>query len=187
MSSTITQQTTIPTGTWAVDPIHSSIGFSVKHLGVSMFRGTFGAFAGSLETEDGELVAAEGSVEVGSVGVGDEKLTGHLLSDDFFSAETFPAATFASSSIEQSAGGALVIEGTLQLRNVSLPVTFEGEIAGVGPDPYGNIRIGISAAGAIDRTAFGIDWNVELDNGALMLSEAVDLTLEISAVLEPAS
>jgi polyisoprenoid-binding protein YceI len=187
MSSTITQQTMIPAGTWAVDPIHSSVGFSVKHLGVSTFRGTFGAFAGSLETEDGELVSAQGSVEVASVGVGDEKLTGHLLSDDFFSVDTFPAATFSSSAIEQHTGGELVIEGELRLRDVSLPVTFEGEIAGLGPDPYGNTRIGISAVGAIDRTAFGIDWNVELDNGALMLSEAVDLTLEISAVLEPAS
>jgi polyisoprenoid-binding protein YceI len=187
MSVTITQETTIPTGTWAVDAIHSSVGFAVKHLGVSTFRGTFGAFSGTLESEDGELVSAEGNVEVGSVAVGDEKLTGHLLSDDFFSAEAFPGATFSSTSIEREQDGQLVIEGTLRLRDVSLPVTFEGEITGVGRDPDGNTRIGLSAAGAINRTAYGIDWNVELDNGALMLSEAVDLTLEVSAVLEPAA
>ena len=179
-----TEAVTIPTGTWAVDPVHSSVGFAVTHLGVSTFRGTFGAFDGSLVTDEGAIVETEGTVQLESVAVGDEQLKGHLLSDDFFGADAFPAATFASTHAEQAPDGSVVLSGDLTLRAVTLPVTLTGSIQGVGPDAYGNIRLGLAATGTLDRTAYGVDWNVELDTGAPMLSESVALTFDVSAVLE---
>ena len=97
--STTAVATAVPTGTWSVDPIHSSVGFGVKHLGVSTFRGSFPGFTGSVTTEGGRLVAAEGVVDVASLETSDPTLTGHLRSEDFFAVDQHPTATFSSTAI----------------------------------------------------------------------------------------
>ncbi len=174
----------IPTASWSVDPVHSSIGFGVKHLGVSTYRGTFPGVTGRIETRDGALASVEGTVRIDSLVTSDANLTGHLLAPDFFEAVTYPEARFASTRIEQRADGGFRAEGRLTLRGVTQPVVLDGEIEGVGSDLYGNEKIGLIAKGSIDRTAFGISWNTPLANGALALAETVTLDFHVEGVAE---
>ena len=165
MSSTVATQ--IPTGTWSIDPVHSSIGFGVKHFGVSTFRGSFSGAAGSIVTDDGAIRSVDGTVRL----------------EDFFDAANHPEITFKSTSIEQLDADRLRINGELEIRGVTRPVELDAEIEGAGDDPYGNTRLGITATGAIDRTDWGITWNAPpLDNGALVVSESVAITLHVEAV-----
>jgi polyisoprenoid-binding protein YceI len=182
MSATVT--TKLPTGTWAVDPIHSSIGFGVKHLGVSTFRGDFKGAAGSIVTDDGVVTSVEGTVRVENLVTEEPGLTGHLHSPDFFDAGTHPELTFTSTSIEQGDGDALRVTGDLTIRGETRPVELEAEIEGYGDGPDGSTRVGIAATGAIDRSNWGITWNAPLANGAFAVGERVKLTLHVEAVLE---
>lgn len=185
--SVVIETPVIPTGTWSVDPIHSSIAFAVKHLGVSTFRGSFPGLQGTVTSDGGKLAGAEGVVEVGSLETNDPNLTGHLHSEDFFAVADHPTATFRSTGITEGEDGSIDVTGELTIRGVALPVRFTGEIEGVGADPYGVTRAGISLQGTIDRSAYGIDWNSELANGALAVANAVTLELHIEATLEEAA
>jgi polyisoprenoid-binding protein YceI len=181
MSSTVAIE--IPTGTWSIDPVHSSIGFGVKHFGVSTFRGSFSAAAGTLVTEDGALRSVEGKVRIENLVTEEPQLTAHLHSEDFFDAANHPEITFESTSIEQVDGDRLRINGELTIRGVTRPVELDAEIEGACDDPYGNTRLGISATGAVDRTDWGITWNAPpLANGALVVGERVAVTLHVEAV-----
>jgi polyisoprenoid-binding protein YceI len=176
--------TAIPTGIWSIDPIHSTIGFGVKHLGVSTFRGTFKQAAGSIVSDDDAIRSIEGSVRVENLTTEEPALTGHLHSEDFFHAEEHPEITFASTSIEPGDDGRLKVAGELQIRGVSRPVELDAEIEGVGPGADGSTRIGIAATGAIDRSDWGIVWNAPLANGAFAVAERVTLTLHVEAALK---
>ena len=143
MSTTVTTQ--IPTGTWSLDPIHSSIGFGVRHLGVSTFRGSFKAAAGSLVTEDDRIASIEGTVRVENLSTEEPSLTGHLFSPDFFDAANHPEITFASTAIEPAGDGNLKVTGDLTIRGVTRPVELDAEVEGVGDGPDGTTRIGIAA------------------------------------------
>lgn len=165
----------IPAGTWAIDPVHSSFGFEVKHLGVSTYRGSFPGVEGAIETADGAVTSVAGAVQIDSLVTQDVQLTGHLMSPDFFDQANHPTGTFASTSIVSDGNGKLKVVGTLTLRGVTQPVELEGELEGVGPDPYGNTRIGISATGFIDRTKFGLSWNVPLGDAVVAVGEKVKL------------
>ena len=181
MSTTVT--TALPTGTWSIDPIHSSIGFGVKHLGISTFRGDFKQAAGTIETEDGAIRSIEGSVRVENLVTEEPALTGDLHSEDFFDAAKHPELTFKSTSVEQAEDGRLRVTGDLTIRGVTRPVELDAEIEGVGDGPDGSTRIGITATGAIDRSDWGITWNAPLANGAFAVAERVKLTLHVEAVL----
>ncbi len=174
----------IPTASWSVDPVHSSIGSGVKHLGVSTYRGSFPGVTGRIETRDGALTSVEGTVRIDSLVTADAILTGHLLAPDFFEAATYPEAHFASTRIEQRVDGGFRIEGRITVRGVTQPVVLDGEIEGVGSDLYGNEKIGLIANGSIDRTAFGISWNTPLANGALALAETVTLDFHVEGVTD---
>ena len=175
-----TEQTTtttgVPTGTWQLDPVHSSIGFAITHNTVLTFRGTFGEFDASLA--DGRL---EGSAKVASVVVDDENLVGHLQSPDFFDAEQFPVLRFASKAIERD-GDRLSIDGDLTIKGVTAPIELTGAIAGPVPDAYGNERIGLDLEGTINRHDFGVSWNAELPGGASILEDEVVLTADLALV-----
>ena len=178
-----TTATKLPTGSWSIDPIHSSIGFGVKHLGVSTFRGTFNGAAGTIATEDDAIRSIEGSVQVENLVTEEPALTGHLHSEDFFDAANHPEITFKSTSIEQVEADKLRINGELEIRGVTRPVELDAEIEGAGDDPYGNTRLGITATGAVDRTDWGITWNAPpLANGALVVGERVAITLHVEAI-----
>ena len=177
MTTTATRQT-VPTGIWKADPVHSSVGFAVRHMGVATFKGGFDEFTASLD--EGTL---SGSAKVASVRVQDPNLSGHLLSPDFFDAERYPEIRFESSelSIED---GELVADGELELKGVRKPVRLHGTITTPLQDPYGNERVGITLTTTVDRTDFGVDWNAELPTGGQVVENEVELTAELELVEE---
>jgi polyisoprenoid-binding protein YceI len=171
MTSTLTEQS-IPTGTWTLDKTHSSVSYSVRHSGVSLFKGGVTAFDAVLE--DGAL---RGSADVAGITVQDENLQGHLLSPDFFDAERHPRVSFASTGI-RGEGDGIVVEGELEIRGVKQPIALTGTIAGPVAGPAGD-RIGLHLETVIDRTSFGITWNMELPAGGFILENDVTLTADL--------
>jgi polyisoprenoid-binding protein YceI len=165
-------RTALPTGTWALDPVHSTIGFEIPYLA--------GTFRGSFEDVDAKLTAdsLSGAARVASVDVKDENLTAHLQSPDFFDAENHPELTFASSSIERS-GEELKVIGEITIRGTTKPVELNGTIAGPITDGYGNERIGLTLSTVVDRTEFGVNWNMPLPNGKPALQNEVTLVAEL--------
>ncbi len=177
--STISEiRTALPTGTWHLDPLHSTVGFSVRHMVVANFRGSFGTFDVTLD-EDG----LRGTVDVASVSVSEPNLNGHLLSPDFFDAERNPQLTFRSTAIRVS-GEALDIEGELTLRGVTRPVTIAGTVSGPVAHAFdGSSRLGLELKTVIDRTAFGLAWNAPLPTGGFAVGNDVKLQAELELVL----
>jgi polyisoprenoid-binding protein YceI len=179
--TTITEQG-LPAGTYAADPIHSTVGFSVNHLGVSVFRSRFrnyeATFAG------GEAPALTGSVEVAGIDIDDEQLKGHLLSPEFFDAERYPRLKFASSGLDIAADGSAKLRGELEIRGQSHTVEATGSFAQLGADLYGNARVGLSLEATVDRRSFGLDWQAPLpgDGGdALGYDVKIEVELEFIA------
>jgi polyisoprenoid-binding protein YceI len=176
--------TQIPTGTWSIDPIHSSIGFGVKHLGISTFRGDFKQAAGTITTENDAITSIEGTVRVENLVTEEPGLTGHLHSPDFFDAGTHPELSFKSTAIEQTGEDTLKVTGDLTIRGETRPVVLDAEIEGVGAGADGSTRIGLAASGVIERSQWGITWNAPLANGAFAVGERVKLTLHVEASLQ---
>ena len=171
----------IPAGTWAIDPVHSSVEFKVKHLGISTYSGRFNDVSGTLETTDQGITSLEGRARTESVHVADENLIGHLKGPDFFDAAAHPEISFASKQATVS-GDDLVVTGDLTLRGVSNAVELKGELEGVGNDSYGNTKLGFTLEGVINRNDFGVSWNAALDSGAQAVGERVKLVLHGQAV-----
>jgi polyisoprenoid-binding protein YceI len=172
----------IPTGAWTVDPVHSTIGFEVKHFGISTFRGRFTGYEGTLETgEGGALERVEGTVRVDSVDVRDPQLAEHLQTEDFFDAANHPTISFRSTGLRQDGDG-YALDGELTIRGVTRPVTLDVEIDGAGDDPYGGQRLSVVGRGEIDRFEYGIPFAAKTPNGALVAGEKVRLVLTVEAV-----
>ncbi len=163
----------VPSGVWASDSIHSTVGFAVRHMGLAPFRGGFKDFDATIS--DGRLV---GSARVESIITDDETLTGHLLSPDFFDAERHPELRFEADEIRAD-GDQIVVPGQLTLKGETRPVELRGTVTGPVTDPYGNSRLGLELETTIDRSAFGIDWNAELPSGGEVLANDVKLTAEL--------
>jgi polyisoprenoid-binding protein YceI len=173
---------TIPAGTWRIDPVHSSIGFSARHMVVNTFRGEFGEFSGRL-TSDESGVRIEGAAPVGSVSTRDPNLTAHLASPDFFDAERHPEVRFTSTAVSID-GGRLAVEGTLAMRGIERPITLAGSLAGPVEDPFAAVRVGLSLEGTVDRRDFGITWNAPLPGGGLALGNEVTVNAQLELVRE---
>lgn len=176
--STIEQTTQIPTGTWKLDPVHSSIGFAVRYQGVLDFKGTFDEYDASFA--DGRL---EGSAKVSTVKVDDENLAGHLQTPDFFDAEQYPELRFVSRSIERE-GEHVSIAGDLTLRGQTHPVELSGTLAGPVTDGYGNQRVGFDLQTTVNRHDYGISWNMELPGGGSALADDVVISANLTLVQE---
>jgi polyisoprenoid-binding protein YceI len=174
--STTEQTAAVPTGTWQHDPVHSSIGFAVKHNTVMTFQGQFGEWEARLQ--DGRLT---GSANVTSVRVEDENLVGHLQTPDFFDAEQFPQLSFESSSIERD-GDRITIAGDLTIKGTSRPVELTGTISGPVTDGYGNERIGLDVETVINRHDFGVSWNADLPGGGTILEDDVTVKANLALV-----
>ncbi len=181
MSTATTEKQALKAGSWSIDPIHSRIGFEVKHLGISTFRGRFGRYEGRIATSERGLAGFEGTIEVASIDVDDAQLAGHLGSEDFFAAEQHPQARFASTSVEATGEGRYAVRGDLTLRGVTRPVELDVTVEGVGIGPDGSDRISLAAVGELDRTEYGISWNSKLANGASVVGEKVRLVLSVEA------
>jgi polyisoprenoid-binding protein YceI len=168
----------VPTGIWKSDPVHSSVAFSVQHMGVSPFRGGFADFEAILAGD--RLV---GAARVESISTPDENLTGHLLSPEFFDVERHPELRFESTEISREDGD-FVVSGELTLRGEKRPVELRGTITEPIEDPYGRRRLGVELETMIDRTDFGIDWNADLPSGGQILANDVQLTARLELVQE---
>ena len=174
-----TSATRIPTGTWAIDPVWSSLEFEVRKMGLIPIKGRVPGFAGTIE--GGEQASIEGTVEVASITTFDETRDGHLQSPDFFDVERYPELHFESSDITFEAGQ-LVVTGNLTIKGETKPVELRGDFLGSGEDPWGNERIGLELEGKIDRTEFGLNWNAPLPAGGFLLPNDVKLKATFAAV-----
>jgi polyisoprenoid-binding protein YceI len=174
--------TTLPTGTWNVDPSHSRVGFRVKHLGISTVRGEFRQYEGSLVVDESGNLKATGKVDTASIDTADADRDGHLKSADFFDVETYPEITFESTSVTAKDEDTYEIVGDLTLHGVTKPVTLTAEAGGSEIDPFGNTRIGFEVSGELSRSEFGMKFNMALGSGNLAVSDKVRLDLDISAV-----
>jgi polyisoprenoid-binding protein YceI len=170
-------RTALPTGTWALDPIHSTIGFELQYL-AGTFRGTFKDVDAKL-TEDG----LRGSARVASVDVKDENLSAHLQSPEFFDAERYPELSFESREVELS-GESLTVRGDITIRGITHPVELKGTVSEPLTDYANRGRIGLQLEASIDRTAFGVDWNAPLPSGEPALANDVKLVAELYFVRE---
>jgi polyisoprenoid-binding protein YceI len=178
MTSILDQTTAVPAGTWTLDPVHSTFDFAVRRTGAALFRGTFDNF--SVTLRDGAIV---GTAEVSSLRVNDEGLNGHLLSPDFFDAERHPEIRIETSPLRVD-GDSLVAEGTLDLKGIRKPIQIRGSISGPTPHPSGSDHLGLSLEAVVDRTEFGVSWNMELPGGGQALSNEVKLTAELELAKE---
>ena len=182
MSATATAITPL-TGTWAVDPTHSSVEFSVKHLGIATVKGVFREFAGTLEIgEDLAASRASGTVQVASVDTNEAQRDEHLRSPDFFDVATYPELTFASTAIRPVDEDVFEIDGELTLHGVTKPMTLTAEVQGFEQDPWGNQRVGLEVTGQLQRSDYGMTFNQALGSGNVLVSDKVKLSLDISAV-----
>ncbi len=181
----MTIQTTTPrlqTGTWEIDPAHSSVEFSVRHVMVAKVKGRFASFRGAIEIADDPLESrVEAAIDLASVDTHDEKRDGHLRSPDFFDVERYPHMTFVSRRVRPERGR-YVVEGDLELHGVRRPLALDLEFHGVGTDPYGNVRAGFTATTELNRKDFGLEWNVALDGGGVLVSEKIKINLDIQLV-----
>lgn len=177
------QTTLVPAGTWSVDPTHSSVGFSVKHLGIANVRGTFDDFEGTLEIGTGdESARAFGTVKVVSINTNDAGRDEHLRSADFFGAEANPELRFESSAIQPVDDDTFEIAGDLSMNGVTNPITLTAEIQGTETDPWGNERVALEVTGQLNRSDWNMTFNQALGSGNLLVGEKVKLSLDISAI-----
>jgi polyisoprenoid-binding protein YceI len=172
-----TNASQIPSGTWTVDPVHSSAGFVVRHMMVGTFRGEFDDIDASLT--DGKLV---GKVKVDSLKIKDDGLRGHLLSPDFFDAERYPEIVYESTSLAVEAGK-LNSEGTLTVKATTLPVSATGRLAGPVVTLGDVEKIGIDLETKVDREALGLQWNAPLPKGGVVLGKDVTITVTLELAL----
>ena len=173
------------TSTWNIDPAHSVAEFKVKHMMISNVKGQFTALKGSLTLDEADVTRSkvEATIETASVNTREPQRDAHLKSADFFDAEKYPELTFVSAGIKQTGDGELAVTGNLTMHGVTKSVTFAVE----GPtppakDPWGNLRIGLSATTKINRKDFGLNWNAALETGGILVGEEVALALDVQLV-----
>jgi polyisoprenoid-binding protein YceI len=179
---TITR-TGIPTGTWTIDPVHSKVGFAVKHMGVATVRGEFREFEGTIVIgEDLESSRAYGTVRAASVDTNQEQRDEHLRSADFFDAEAHPELRFESQRIEALDDETLLILGELTLNGVTRELELRAEILGAGLGASDEERIGLELTGRLSRRDYGMRFNAALGSGNAVVADKVTLVLDIAAV-----
>jgi len=172
-------QTQLPAGTWGLDPVHSTAGFSIKYM-VSTFRAGFDKLDVTLDTT-GDEPKLTGSVDPTSIAVKDENFHAHLQSPEFFDSENHPAITFESTGWRFD-GDELVVDGNLTIKGDTRPVEARGTFTPAHEDPWGNTRVGITLEASIDRSHFGITWNNPLPKGGLALANDVRLHVDLQLV-----
>lgn len=167
--------------TWKADTVHSSVGFSVKHLVVSNVHGNFRAFDATVDFDGKNLENGwvEMTVQVASIDTDNNDRDNHLRSADFFDAVGSPTMTFKSTKVHDINGNKFKLTGDLTIRGVTKPVTFDCEFNGVINDPWGNTKAGFSATTTINRQDFKVSWNKALDSGGLVVGDDVTIDIEL--------
>lgn len=171
-------------GTWDIDPVHSHIGFVARHLMVSKVRGNFGKFEGQIVTADDPLQSsATATIDTTSFDTGNEQRNDDVRSENFLDVASYPQMTYRTTGIRRD-GEQLITEGELTIKGVTGRVELAVEVNGIGPDPYGGTRLGLSAIGELNRTEYGISFNMPLPTGGVMISEKIQLEIEVEATLK---
>lgn len=171
------------TKNWNIDPVHSGINFSVRHMLVSKVRGNFAKYGGAIELDD-DLTRSvvEVTIDAASLDTGVPDRDTHLRSADFLDVERFPTLRFRSKRIEKLADGRYRVVGDLTIRDVTREVPLDVEYGGQAKDPWGNQRVGFLAKVSVDRKDFGLRWNQALETGGVLVGDRVDIELDVQAV-----
>jgi polyisoprenoid-binding protein YceI len=174
----------VPPGTWTVDPIHSSVGFKIKHMMIATVRGQFSEFEGTIVAAEDDPAHSHvmGSVKVASIDTGNADRDAHLRSPDFFDADRYPDITFESTRIRHIDGGTFSLAGDLTVKDVTREIEMEARVEGAATDPWGMQRVGVSVRGTINRTDFGLKWQERLAAGGMLVGEDVTIQIDISAI-----
>jgi polyisoprenoid-binding protein YceI len=169
--------------TWNIDNTHSEVGFSVRHMMLSTVRGKFTQFEGEVELDPAQLERAsvKARIAVASISTSEDKRDAHLRSPDFFDAEKFPSIEFRSTKVTRK-GDKVELEGLLKIRDQEHPVQLSGEVVGPGKDPWGNVRLGFSLSGEIEREKWGLTWNQALETGGVLVGKKIKLEIETQLV-----
>ena len=168
---------------WAVDAVHSSIDFSVKHMMVAKVKGTFHTFEASIDADPEDLTTAaiEFSIDAASIDTRNSDRDNHLRSADFFDMENHPKIAFRSTKIVKKSEGEYDVAGDLTIRGTTRPETFLVTFEGHGKDPWGNEKAGFSGHGAISRGEYGLTWNTALETGGVLVGDQIQVAIEIEA------
>ncbi len=176
--------TEYPVGTWQIDPAHTTVGFSARHMMITKVRGSFGEFAGTIRSAaDPTQSSVTATIQTASISTNEPTRDGHLKSPDFLDVATYPTIEFASTAV-RGRGDTYEVDGNLTIRGVTRPVTLKVEATGVGKDPWGGTRAGFEASAEISRGDFGMTFNQTLETGGVLVSDKIQITLEVEAVLE---
>jgi polyisoprenoid-binding protein YceI len=173
---------TTAVGTWSIDVSHSLAEFSVRHMMVSTTRGQFQNVSGTLTLDESDLTKSkvEATIDVKSLSTRDEKRDGHLMSADFFDADNFPTITFTSTSVAKK-GDDYIVTGDLTIHGTTRSVDLKTEFNGFNTTPWGGRVVGFSADTEISRKDFGLEWNVALETGGVLVGDKVKIHLEVEA------
>jgi polyisoprenoid-binding protein YceI len=182
----MTQLEGLVPGTWAVDPAHSEIGFTVRHL-MSKVRGKFEEYEGEIVIAENPLESsANATIQLDSVNTGTPQRDDHLRSSDFFEVDENPVMTFETTAVRAD-GDSYVVTGDLTIKGVTRPVDLDVEFLGVGPDPWGGTRAGFEATTKINRKDFGLTYNIPLEGDKVVIGDQVSIHLQVEAVLQKAA
>jgi polyisoprenoid-binding protein YceI len=187
MSSAQVQIPGYVAGTWDIDPLHTEIGFSVRHLMVSKVRGRFLRFEGSFITAPDPLdSSATATIDMTSIDTNNPTRDDDLRSSNFFEVDQYPQMTYQSTGVRMD-GENFVLDGDLTAHGVTRQIPLRVEANGFGGDPYGNQRSGFTATGSLNRSDFGLTFNVPLDGGGVMIGDRIDITIEVEGILRKAN
>lgn len=182
----MTSPTDLTPGTWVVDTSHANIGFVARHMMVAKVRGRFTNVSGTVTIAEDPLQSkVEATADIASLTTGDAKRDEHLRSTDFFDAANHPTMTLVSTGVE-ARGKSYVLHTDLTIKGITRPVDFDLEFEGVGSDPWGGTRAGFSAQADVNRKDWGLEWNMALETGGVLVSDKVKIELEVEAVKQAA-
>lgn len=173
-------------GEWRIDPVHSEVRATARHLGLSLVHGRFAEFGGAVFVADPpDQTTVTASIVAASVNTGNEDRDAHLRSADFLAVEEHKEITFRSSAITRLAGIRWTMDGDLTLRGITRPVRLDVRYLGVGPDPWGGRRCAFTASTTLRREDFAVNWNQAIRIGVGVLDTTLRVELDIEAVLQP--
>jgi polyisoprenoid-binding protein YceI len=182
--STDTINQKVPTGTWTVDPVHSSVAFAITHNNVATYRSKFDGY--NVTLTGGEEPKLAGTVEVDSIDIDEAQLKGHLMSPEFFDTERFPKLTFTSTRLDVADDGSVRLAGLLNIKGTEREVEATGRFGEIGGDLGGNPRVALSLSTAVDRREFGMEFNAELPSGGQVLEWEVAINVDLELVAQEA-
>ncbi len=188
MSTTTATTTEIPgyiAGTWAIDPVHSDVSFTVRHMMVSKVRGHFEKFSGQIVTADNPLESSvRAVVDASSLNTNNADRDKDIRSANYLEVDKYPTLEFRSTGLRPRDGERYELDGELTVHGVTRPVTFQLELNGFTKDPYGKYRCGFSATTEINRQDFGVTINMPMDGGGVVVGDKIQVHLEVEAILE---